>query len=381
MGRAVTHEYVLHVLNYDPATGHFTWRVDRGKRAKAGTRAGSVVNERLVIGINGFHHHGPRLAWFYVHGVMPIGNVVPVNDDFLDCRIDNLRHETQSETTRRARGRSNSTSGGVKGVSWNTEKRKWVASLRLNYSQKNLGYFNTIEEAKAAYDVAVSNVPALDNANEKLQSKRIATALLARQRRAWHRVVDENGNCQWSSFELFIKDIGTPPRDGSIIVPIDASQPMGPDNFTWAKRAKFDHRTQEGRRDYIRHARAKNFSHYRAVSLRKSFGIELHEYKEMLDSQGGVCAICGNSETVTRDGVVINLAVDHCHTTGAVRGLLCRGCNHGIGNFRDDAERLRKAVAYVERHAAPSLTETSKGDLIDDMRHASLRPNGAEHGG
>jgi hypothetical protein len=61
----------------------------------------------------------------------------------------------------------------------------------------------------------------------------------------------------------------------------------------------------------------------------------------MVASQGGRCAICG--ETPER------LVVDHCHASGMVRGLLCQSCNFGIGHLRDSVERLQSAIQYLKR--------------------------------
>ena len=65
------------------------------------------------------------------------------------------------------------------------------------------------------------------------------------------------------------------------------------------------------------------------------------EYKALLDKQGGVCAIC-------RERPKGKLAVDHAHSTGKVRGLLCNFCNVGLGLFRDDERRLLAAVEYLK---------------------------------
>lgn len=72
------------------------------------------------------------------------------------------------------------------------------------------------------------------------------------------------------------------------------------------------------------------------------------DYNTLLAAQGGVCAICGREEIVVHRGLdrVRNLAVDHCHTTGRVRGLLCTACNTMIAC--DDPEILRAGAKYVE---------------------------------
>lgn len=73
-------------------------------------------------------------------------------------------------------------------------------------------------------------------------------------------------------------------------------------------------------------------------------GLSPQDYDLLLELQGGGCAICGYDPGGRK------LNVDHDHTAGRVRGLLCRKCNTGIGFFGDDLEGLRKAVEYLERH-------------------------------
>ena len=87
--------------------------------------------------------------------------------------------------------------------------------------------------------------------------------------------------------------------------------------------------------------------------LNQRFGITLDEYNEMLEEQGGVCAICGGEETTEYcNGRVRQLAVDHDHRTGEVRGLLCHLCNRGIGMFRDSPIYLERAAEYLSDKAA-----------------------------
>jgi hypothetical protein len=82
--------------------------------------------------------------------------------------------------------------------------------------------------------------------------------------------------------------------------------------------------------------------HDRRKRLRR-FGLEPEDYDAMLEAQGGVCAICGQPETVVRYGQVQPLSVDHDHKTGQVRGLLCHRCNIRVGwvEFEPPAELLR----------------------------------------
>ena len=68
----------------------------------------------------------------------------------------------------------------------------------------------------------------------------------------------------------------------------------------------------------------------------------------MLDEQGGGCAIC--QKTPEENGR--RLAVDHNHTTGDVRGLLCTQCNVGLGNLGDSVERLRSAIRYLNERGS-----------------------------
>ena len=75
--------------------------------------------------------------------------------------------------------------------------------------------------------------------------------------------------------------------------------------------------------------------------LKRNFGMSEDDYKEMLEYQDGLCAIC---ETKTK----YRLCVDHCHTTGRIRGLLCRRCNSALGMLGDNEEGLRKAFEYVK---------------------------------
>ena len=78
----------------------------------------------------------------------------------------------------------------------------------------------------------------------------------------------------------------------------------------------------------------------RKVKARK-LGITLEEVQQL--EQETNCGICGKEFDSTRDQ-----HIDHCHETGGIRGVICLGCNTGLGGFRDNPESLRKAALYLE---------------------------------
>lgn len=101
----------------------------------------------------------------------------------------------------------------------------------------------------------------------------------------------------------------------------------------------------------------------RHYGLKRNYGLSLDQYREMLQAQDGKCAICGNGETAIVHGKVKTLAVDHDHATGAVRGLLCYGCNSVLGQARDDRELLLNAIKYLDRHAGNNVLQLKKDNL------------------
>lgn len=87
----------------------------------------------------------------------------------------------------------------------------------------------------------------------------------------------------------------------------------------------------------------------RVVNYRflKAYRITLDQYEELLLRQDGKCAICGTDKP-TKNGKTKRLAVDHCHTTGRIRGLLCNRCNLAIGLLKDDLALVEKVRQYLE---------------------------------
>lgn len=72
----------------------------------------------------------------------------------------------------------------------------------------------------------------------------------------------------------------------------------------------------------------------------------LEDFFNLKEKQNSCCAICNTKLAENKD-----IHVDHCHTTGMVRGLLCRGCNLGLGNFFDNIQALTEAIKYLQKYA------------------------------
>lgn len=89
---------------------------------------------------------------------------------------------------------------------------------------------------------------------------------------------------------------------------------------------------------------------YRDSRLRTLFGITAKDYDEMLERQGHSCAACGTHQSKLQR----KLAVDHCHSTDEVRGLLCSNCNTALGLVGDSIETLGKLINYLSKKETQS---------------------------
>jgi hypothetical protein len=88
------------------------------------------------------------------------------------------------------------------------------------------------------------------------------------------------------------------------------------------------------------------------AARKTKYGISPEVYAAMLNEQGGVCAICRQPEMSIhhKTGTRASLFVDHNHTTNAVRGLVCSGCNSVLGYSKDSIVVLESAAAYLRKH-------------------------------
>jgi len=85
-----------------------------------------------------------------------------------------------------------------------------------------------------------------------------------------------------------------------------------------------------------------NKDRIREYQLKRDYNLTLDQYNKMLSDQNNCCKVC--------DIKMISPHVDHCHTTGKVRALLCNNCNTGLGKLKEDTKIMQKLIEYVKEH-------------------------------
>jgi hypothetical protein len=172
-----------------------------------------------------------------------------------------------------------------------------------------------------------------------------------RRHGARHPVVDVWRN----DFLQFVADLGERPSSKHKLFAADETRPIGPGNYVW-KRAVTEKVPGEDEKTYQARAhrvyRSLRPEAFKGYDLKRMFGLTVEQYDAMFAEQKGCCAICGQRETHIIRGRKLSLAVDHCHSAGHVRGLLCSKCNTGLGSFRDDPVLLQAAIEYLARRGA-----------------------------
>lgn len=247
------------------------------------------------------------------------------------------------------------TNSGVKGIAWDRSKGKWYVKVTRNYKQIALGRYKELEDAKAALAAYLANPDAPRVAKPTGRPKaatgvRRNKELRSRQHAVWRRMMKQHdGFAVWPHFDAFAVWCGEPKAWG--VIPEDQLKPVGPDNFKWIDKPENQHdrNTPEGRRAYLTQHRKSRPELQRGYELKRQYGMSIEDYAKMLEVQKGVCAICKKPETHVKNGKLAMLAVDHCHSAGHVRGLLCVNCNLGIGYFKDDITALESAIAYLKK--------------------------------
>lgn len=152
----LTIERLRHRFNYDPETGVFTRRSPSDRRFHDGQVVGHASDNGYIhFSIDNKKYGAHRLAWFYVHGEWPTGDIDHINGDRADNRIANLRDVSRSVNLQNQRApKSHNKSTGILGAHLHTQTGRFTSRIRVNGQNKHLGCFATAEQAHVAYVAA-----------------------------------------------------------------------------------------------------------------------------------------------------------------------------------------------------------------------------------
>ena len=161
MVAALKQNRLKEVLHYDPVTGYWT-RIGGYRLDLAGTNAGSVDLKHngmsyLRICVDGRRYYAHQLAVLYMSGIWPEPLPDHKDGNGLNNAWSNIRIATHSQNGANSKIKSNNSSG-FKGVSRTKNGKRWRTYITLNGKQKNLGVFDTAEEASINYELAALNI-------------------------------------------------------------------------------------------------------------------------------------------------------------------------------------------------------------------------------
>lgn len=152
MTTPITAERLREVLDYDPDTGVFLWRVALCNRVRAGSVAGRIDKDgRRRVMIAKATYFASRLAWFYVYGDWPAGHIDHINGCRADDRLANLRDVTRAMNMQNQARAHRSNRSGLIGAHWCSKSGAYRSSIWLGGKNHHLGHFDTAEEAHQAY--------------------------------------------------------------------------------------------------------------------------------------------------------------------------------------------------------------------------------------
>lgn len=154
----VTAEEARQMLSYEPETGLLRWKVER-YRKHAGDIAGCSHTckngyRRVTISINYKRYLAHRIIWLIVKGVWPENEIDHEDNDGVNNRWKNLREATHDQNGKNLKLKKNNKTG-VSGVSWCAKRQMYRVRVNADYKEIFLGYFDSVETAKNARNIAV----------------------------------------------------------------------------------------------------------------------------------------------------------------------------------------------------------------------------------
>lgn len=148
---SLTAKRLRELLQYNEETGIFTWATRR-QRVSIGSAVGALTDRGyVVIDVMGRRYKAHRLAWLYVFGEWPKGDIDHINCHRADNRISNLRDVSRSVNRQNQRTAKAGSVTGLLGVSFDKDRRKYVAQININGKVKKIGRFDSAKTAHEAY--------------------------------------------------------------------------------------------------------------------------------------------------------------------------------------------------------------------------------------
>lgn len=145
-------ELLKTLLRYEPGTGDFFWRINKGGILANSLAGCDALAQRIpyrIIGINRRHYLAHRLAWMYVYGRWPKELIDHIDGNGLNNKISNLRELTNVQNIQATLKLPKHNTSGFRGVTYH--KGKWRAGISINNRRVEIGYFDSPEKAHLAY--------------------------------------------------------------------------------------------------------------------------------------------------------------------------------------------------------------------------------------
>lgn len=145
-------EFLKTLLRYEPDTGNFFWRINKGGILANSLAGCDALAQRIpyrVIKINGKLYYAHRLAWMYIYGRWPKELIDHIDGNGLNNKMSNLRELTNAQNIQATLKLPKHNTSGFRGVIYH--KGKWRAGISINNRRVEIGYFDSPEEAHLAY--------------------------------------------------------------------------------------------------------------------------------------------------------------------------------------------------------------------------------------
>lgn len=146
----ITQQELQDLLDYNPATGEFRWKIQRGRAIKAGDAAGCIQKSTgyWQISSSGKTYQAHRLAWLYVYGQWPKGMVDHIDGKKTNNAIANLRDVSHRQNQQNRHYHRN---GKLVGAGWDKKNMRWQSHIYIDGKQRSLGRFDSELAAHHAY--------------------------------------------------------------------------------------------------------------------------------------------------------------------------------------------------------------------------------------